>query len=222
MEAWAAFRREAAERPQAAKRTKMPEPKSVLKLDPRVNVAIALKNLPCAGRVLVDGDQVELVTDVPAKYKFAMKDLLTGDAVIMYGVIVGKAMAPIRRGEVITVRNLRHESSPFQEKSGDFHWSPPDISKWRDRRFLGYHRSDGQVGTRNHWLVIPLVFCENRNIAMLRQAFEEELGFAQPPVYRQQVAELARLYKQGKMDEVQTGIAELKPAIPRSPLFKNV
>jgi altronate hydrolase len=222
MEAWAAFRREAAERPQAAKRTKMPEPKSVLKLDPRDNVAIALKNLPCAGRVLVDGDQVELVTDVPAKYKFAMKDLLTGDAVIMYGVIVGKAMAPIRRGEVITVRNLRHESSPFQEKSGDFHWSPPDISKWRDRRFLGYHRSDGQVGTRNHWLVIPLVFCENRNIAMLRQAFEEELGFAQPPVYRQQVAELARLYKQGKMDEVQTGIAELKPAIPRSPLFKNV
>jgi len=39
-----------------------------------------------------------------------------------------------------------------------------------------YHRADGQVGTRNHWLVIPLVFCENRNVEALRDAFEEELG----------------------------------------------
>jgi altronate hydrolase len=200
----------------------MSEPKSVLKLDPRDNVAIALKNLANGSRTDVDGENVDLVTDVPAKYKFAMKDLSVGDAVIMYGVMVGKAMAPIRRGEVITVRNLHHESSPFQEKSGNFQWTPPDISKWRDRTFLGYHRSDGQVGTRNHWLVIPLVFCENRNIAMLRQAFEEELGFAQPPIYRQQVAELARLYKEGKIDEVQTGLDQLKPSIPRSPLFKNV
>ena len=28
------------------------------------------------------------------------------------------------------------------------------------------------------WLVVPLVFCENRNIGVLKQAFEEELGFA--------------------------------------------
>jgi len=30
--------------------------------------------------------------------------------------------------------------------------------------FSRYVRSDGQVGTRNYWLVVPLVFCENRNI----------------------------------------------------------
>jgi len=42
--------------------------------------------------------------------------------------------------------------------------------------FLGYRRSDGQVGTRNYWLVVPLVFCENRNIIVLKQAFEEELA----------------------------------------------
>ncbi len=36
---------------------------------------------------------------------------------------------------------------------------------------MGYHRRDGQVGTANYWLVVPLVFCENRNVNVIRQAF---------------------------------------------------
>jgi len=203
----------------------MAEPRNVLKLDARDNVAIALKSLPAAARVPVNGTEVDLATDVPAKYKFALKDLSVGDAVVMYGVMVGKAMAPIRRGEVITVRNLHHEASPFHEKTGEFHWKAPDVSRWRGTTFLGYHRFDGQVGTRNHWLVVPLVFCENRNILMMKQAFEEELGFAQPPVYRQQVAELARLYREGKLDQAQEQSAKLaqqKKTLPRSSLFKNI
>jgi altronate hydrolase len=201
----------------------MPEQKTVLKLDARDNVAIALKSLPTASHVAVNGSEVDLVTDVPAKYKFAMQDFSTGDAVIMYGVMVGKASAPIRRGEVITVRNLRHEATPFHEKTGEFHWKAPDVSKWRNTTFQGYHRADGQVGTRNHWLVIPLVFCENRNINALKQAFEEELGFAEPPIYRQQVAELARLYREGKLDEAQERSAQqTKRSMPRSAIFPNV
>ena len=42
--------------------------------------------------------------------------------------------------------------------------------------------------------MVPLVFCENRNLGVLKQAFEEELGFAAPQVYRRQVRELVRLY----------------------------
>ena len=42
---------------------------------------------------------------------------------------------------------------------------------------MGYHRADGQVGTRNYWLVLPLVFCENRNVDRMREALEEELGY---------------------------------------------
>ena len=44
--------------------------------------------------------------------------------------------------------------------------------------------------------MVPLVFCENRNISVLKQAFEEELGFAAPQIYRQQVADFARLYRE--------------------------
>jgi hypothetical protein len=55
---------------------------------------------------------------------------------------------------------------------------------------------------------VPLVFCENRNIAMLRQAFQEKLGFAQPNIYRQQVAELVRLYAEGKTKITETHAPE--------------
>jgi altronate hydrolase len=202
----------------------MSEPKSVLQLDPRDNVAIALKNLQKSAHVRYNGTDVELASDVPVKYKFATGDLAAGDPVIMYGVMVGKASAPIRCGEVITVRNLRHDSTSFHEKTAAFDWNAPDVSKWRDRTFMGYRREDGQVGTRNHWLVVPLVFCENRNIGMLKQAFEEELGFASPPVYRRQVAELATLYKEGKLEQAAqyNPAAAQERAMPRSSLFPNV
>jgi len=60
------------------------------------------------------------------------------------------------------------------------------------------------VGTRNYRVVVPLVFCENRNIGVLKQAFEEELGFAMPQIYRRQVAEFAKLYQGGRAEEIQT------------------
>ena len=68
---------------------------------------------------------------------------------------------------------------------------------------MGYHRADGSVGTRNYWLVVPLVFCENRNVLILKDAFERELGYAQPETYRQQVHELLSLYRAGQMDVIE-------------------
>jgi altronate hydrolase len=123
----------------------------------------------------------------------------------------------------LTVSNIQHQAAPFREHSGDFHWSPPDVSRWKNRTFLGYRRSDGQVGTRNYWLVVPLVFCENKNIQVLKQAFEEELGFAAPQVYRRQVAQLARLYREEKMDKVDlhAPLAHADP-VPADRLFQNI
>jgi altronate hydrolase len=48
-------------------------------------------------------------------------------------------------------------------------WIKPDVSKFVNRTFNGYHRSDGSVGTANYWVVIPMVFCENRNMEILEQ-----------------------------------------------------
>ena len=170
----------------------------VIQIDPRDNVFVALTNLKNGENVDCVGKSVTLVSDVPAKHKLAIKPFAPGDQVVMYGVTVGTAVKPIAAGEVVTTTNIRHQASPFHQQERDFHWSAPDVSKWKDRTFLGYARADGQVGTRNYWLVVPLVFCENKNIQVLKQAFEEELGFAAPQFYRQQVAEMAKLYRAGK------------------------
>jgi altronate hydrolase len=180
----------------------MMPPERVLQLNPKDNVLVALRDLKRGEQIAFSGRTLELATDVPAKHKFVTNDVPAGGAVIMYGVLIGKATEPIRVGERVSTRNTRHEAAPFHEKTEEHRWAPPDISRWREETFLGYIRDDGQVGTRNYWLVVPLVFCENRNIGVLKQAFEEELGFAPPQIYRQQVAELVRLHKQGKLEEI--------------------
>ena len=195
----------------------------VLQLNPRDNVVVALQNLSPGESLSFGAASCTLGSPVSAKHKFATRDLAPGDPILMYGVIVGKAVEPIAKGQALTTRNVRHQASPFSEKCEDYRWTPPDISRWASKTFRGYHRSDGQVGTRNFWLVVPLVFCENRNISVLKQAFEEELGFAAPQIYRRQVAELARLYKEGKSSEISSAALSNTTAAPaRSKLFENV
>src|SRR6202521_2215865 len=195
----------------------------VLKLDSKDNVLIALADLRRGEQISFDSQSYTLESDVPAKHKFATEDLAIGANIIMYGVLVGKAVAPIRRGELLTTRNIHHQAAAFQEKTEEYRRTPPNVARWKQREFLGYRRSDGQVGTRNYWIVVPLVFCENRNIGVLKQAFEEELGFAAPQVYRRQVAELARLYADGRSEEIKTRTLTEDAAGPRrSRVFENV
>jgi altronate hydrolase len=195
----------------------------VLQLDSRDNVLVALADLKRAESVEWAGRHHVLKSDVPAKHKFATTDLAPGDRVVMYGVLVGEAVKPIAAGELLTVSNIRHQAASFHQQSELFHLSPPDVSQWRRTTFAGFPRSDGQVGTRNYWLVVPLVFCENKNIQVLKQAFEEELGFAAPQLYRRQVAELARLYREDKLTELgEQGIDELPRIASHQRLFENV
>jgi len=194
----------------------------VLQLDSRDNVLVALTDLKQGETIENGGSAHILKSDIPAKHKFATTDLGLGDPVVMYGVMVGKAAKPIGVGELLSTGNIRHQAAPFHEKSKEYAWSPPDVSRWAHATFQGYQRSDGQVGTRNYWLVVPLVFCENKNIQVLKQAFEEELGFAAPQVYRQQVAELARLYREGKSAEAEFPVHSQNSSTGHAKLFQNV
>jgi altronate hydrolase len=142
----------------------------VLQLDSRDNVLIALTDLRQGETVRQNARTFTLLSSVPAKHKFATQDLLAGASVTMYGVLVGRTSQPVRRGELFTTRNLHHQTDEYREKQHEFHWRGPDVSRWKQRTFMGYRRSDGQVGTRNYWLVVPLVFCENRNILNLKRA----------------------------------------------------
>ncbi|MGB0124422.1 MAG: altronate dehydratase family protein [Silvibacterium sp.] len=171
-------------------------PEKLLKIDPRDNVLIALMTLPAGIPVSFAGASYTPLTDIPAKQKIAIEDLPVGAHVIMYGGIVGRVREAISRGGLLSTRNVQHDVTDFARRESHFHWSAPDVTRWRARTFDGYHRADGQVGTRNYWLVIPLVFCENRNVEALREAFEEELGYSRPKKYGQLVRKLVERHTQ--------------------------
>src|SRR5262249_53643605 len=128
---------------------------------------------------------------IPPKQKMALADLKPGDLIYMYGMVVGEVVESIPSGGLITTRNIRHRTGDY---SAERHPSPatlPDASPWAGRTFMGFHRADGQVGTRNYWIVLPLVFCENRNVEQMREALEEELGYGRANShYRQHVRNL--------------------------------
>jgi altronate hydrolase len=190
----------------------------ILRIDPKDNVLVALTSLPAGEPISFAGEQYVPLSEIPAKQKFAMRDLAVGDEVIMYGGIVGLVREPIARGGLLSTRNVQHDASGFGPKTRTYEWSAPDVSRWRQRTFLGYHRKDGQVGTRNYWLVIPLVFCENRNVEALRDAFEEELGYGRPKLYRQQVRQLVEQYSHpGSTAESYAPSSERQ-----SPVFPNI
>jgi altronate hydrolase len=168
---------------------------TVLQLDPRDNVLVALTSLT-AGTVVQYGHapaayDCAVTQAIPAKHKMALEDLNPGDLVRMYGMVVGEVMQSIPRGGLLSTRNVRHRADPYSATRQPVSFALPDASAWTGRTFMGYHRADGQIGTRNYWLVLPLVFCENRNVERMREALEEELGYGSSHnSYRQYVRRL--------------------------------
>jgi altronate hydrolase len=194
-----------------------------LQIHPDDNVLVALQDLQSGTEIGFNGSTITLLKNVPAKHKFMITDVQAGDPITMYGVLVGKANEPVHKGELITISNIKHDANAFHEKEGNIEWQKPDVGKWEKRTFNGYQRKDGQVGTRNYWLVIPLVFCENRNVGVIKTAFEKGLGFAPTEVYNEQVQDLVSLYKEGNVSAIKEYKAEAVAAVTkRNPVFSNI
>lgn len=193
-----------------------------LKIHPADNVLVALTDLKAGENIGNNGSSFVLTDDVPAKHKFVEKTMHVNDEIIMYGVLVGKALKPIVAGGAIGTHNVKHKASDYAGKTKTFNWKAPDVTRWKDKTFLGYHRKDGQVGTANYWIVLPLVFCENRNVNVIRHAFEEALGFSRRDAYKDYVADLVNLYKEGKTDAIARHEFKGQSANGDSKIFKNI
>ncbi len=169
---------------------------TALQIDPRDNVLVALVPLVAGTTVTVGHVSSPVTENIPPKHKLALIDFKPGDLVIMYGMVVGEATQPIARGGLLSTRNTRHRAGGYTAQRHPVTFALPETSSWSSRTFMGYHRADGQVGTRNYWIVLPLVFCENRNVDRMREALEEELGYGTShnsyrPLVRQLVSKQA-------------------------------
>ena len=202
----------------------MSEARKILQVHPADNVLVALQDL-IAGETLVWKEQSYTLKEaIPAKHKFTTQPIAAGSAITMYGVLVGKAKQDLPVGVRISTENITHASGTYGLHDRRTGWHIPDISKWQQKTFDGYHRADGSVGTANYWLVIPLVFCENRNIEVIREALLEELGYARIKKYNQFTQHLSKLYQSGADTAaiLETDYVETESIHNRSPLFPNI
>ena len=196
----------------------------ILKVHPADNVLVALTPLEAGAKVSYEGQDYTIQEIVKAKHKFATQDLNPGDSIIMYGVLVGKAQQPIKKGGLISTGNVKHAANDFNVGERKTQWTLPDISAFKGRTFNGYHRADGSVGTANYWVVIPMVFCENRNLDVLQQALITDLGYGRNRSYQKQAHQLVELYKSGKTVEeiLQTDLQADYANNSNTRLFPNV
>lgn len=195
--------------------------KRFLQINPEDNLLVALQDLKKGEVIEHAGNQITLVDDIAAKHKFTTEAIPKDGNAIMYGVLVGHASQDIPKGGLIHTFNLHHASQEFQGKQKDYTWTAPNVDKYKNRTFKGYQRADGQVGVANYWLVIPLVFCENRNIELLKNAFVKGLGFERQDPFTQRVSQLKKQFEAGKSLELVEEKIE-GPLVFKSPLFPNV
>ncbi len=194
----------------------------ILKIHPSDNVYVALGDLKAGEHVSYNGSSATLEVNIPAKHKFVMNAMPANSEIIMYGVLVGKSVEPIPAGGSVNTANVKHTASPFTERNQKFEWTAPDVSRWKEKTFMGYHRDDGQVGTANYWIIIPMVFCENRNVLAIRHAFEETLGYSKPEMYRNFVRELVDLHKSGDLKSADSLPFTPEATENRARVFKNI
>ena len=169
----------------------------VLKVHPKDNLLVALTDLFKGEIIIYQNEKTTLLDDVKAKHKFLTVNLNQSEEIIMYGVLVGKAQTDLLAGNVITTTNIKHAANSFEVGERNLAWDKPDVSKWENKTFNGFHRSDGSVGTANYWLVIPMVFCENRNLEVLQEALVTPLGYGRKKAYQNQALKLIDLYQSG-------------------------
>lgn len=167
----------------------------VLNIHPDDNVLVALRDLLKGESIFYNTEEFVLREEIPGKHKFAMRNFDPGDEIIMYGVLVGKAIRPILRGDLIHTGNIKHASNEHYAKTKNYQWTPPSVEKWQNRTFNGYLRADGRVGTANYWLFIPTVFCENRNLDYIKDALLHQLGYAPSHKYRKAVSKLISTFR---------------------------
>lgn len=201
------------------------ESQQYLRIHPNDNVLVALVDLPIGFSINIDSKKVVLQENIPAKHKFTIGAMKKDADILMYGVLVGRLNFDLPAGTRLNVDNLRHASESFELGKRNLQWIEPDISKFKDKTFKGYHRSNGAVGTGNYWLVIPMVFCENRNVSVLKSALEEKLGYSIPSKdYSLEVDIMIENYRAGaSIDELmKLDFSVAKNELRQAKLFPNV
>jgi len=131
---------------------------SLLKIDPRDDVAVALAPL-APGEAVAEG--VVAREEIPAGHKVALRAIAKGQDVRKYGWPIGHALTDIAAGDHVHSHNLA-TSLVGEEAYAYAPAAPESLPAPSGATFQGYRRSNGRVGTRNEIWILCTVGCVAR------------------------------------------------------------
>lgn len=147
--------------------------RNVVRLHNDDNVAVALRSLVAGEHVELNGQRVQLRSDIPAGHKVATTDIAGGARVCKYRQTIGVALRDIAAGEHVHVHNV---GMPAQHERGEaaVRASSRSVDGPLAETFMGFVRPDGSVGTRNFIGVIASVNCSASVCHAIADAFKGE------------------------------------------------
>lgn len=136
------------------------------------NVAIAVKPLPAGTEI----EGLHINQDIPQAHKVALEDIPTGSPVIRYGVILGYAMNPIKKGDWINEFMLELPTPPSVDDMEYGKNIVTDLPNPPVTTFEGYENPDGgYAGTRNILGISTTVQCVTGVLNVAVKKMKEEL-----------------------------------------------
>ncbi|MBI3920722.1 MAG: altronate dehydratase [Armatimonadetes bacterium] len=128
-------------------------------LKPEDDVAVAKVPLPTGTRLVTKEGTVEVLHDVPAGHKVALRELKPGSPIHKYGQTIGFAVETIPPGAHVHTHNVAvrdfERDYAFASEAQPTDFFPQGEMLYFD----GYQREDGRVGTRNYIAVVSTVNC---------------------------------------------------------------
>ena len=145
---------------------------SALCLHDNDNILITIKNLN-SGMVL---NEYGITMDAPALsgQKIARFDIEKDDPIIKYGTVIGFADSNIKKGQVLTNKNVLFKEFNREHNYCSKYKPTNYIENNLQKSFMGYKRQDGRVGTRNYISIVSTVNCSATVVHEIASYFTSE------------------------------------------------
>ena len=154
------------------------------------NVAVAVEPIQAGECTLVAGQELTANEFIKEGHKIARVDIEKGAEIIKYGVHIGVATQPIRKGDWVHEHNVYDDFEEINREKRAYYRSmaPDDLDYSVHYRYtkeemglpetiMGYRRADGSFGIRNHVVVISLVQCSNNAAQRIASACDVPATF---------------------------------------------
>lgn len=149
----------------------------LIKITSKDNVAVAMGAIKKGEEIVLNGQNIIAISDIPFGHKIALYDITENKNIIKYGQPIGRAKFFIKKGQHVHVHNLKtnlEDVLEYQYSNKVQEFKPIDIQN--KATFMGFQRQDGNVGIRNEIWIIPTVGCVNTTAKILEKKAQQLFG----------------------------------------------